>query len=536
MAKYIGLGADNPIENSEQRVADALRHLPDDWTILHHVSWQSKRGGRQGDGEADFIVLHPQKGMLVVEVKGGGIDIEAGRWFTTNRHGNRHAIKNPYEQAVASKHALVGWLGDRSLGLRVRVGHAVVFPDMQILPKVGPAGAPEITLCKPQLKDIGIAITSCFEHWKLEANMSSEEVNDIVALLAPTVSIFPKLSGQSSDAEEKILTFTAEQIQAFAGLRAKRGGLIMGGAGTGKTVLAIARAQQLARDGFRTLLVCYNELLGADLSLRMESPPHLAACTFHALCFREAHRATLQIPKVKSSEWWEKEAPNLLIEACANNKTMYDAIVVDEGQDFSPLWLDSLRCLLSAQADAPFFIFADPLQDIWKRNWLQGTEHPFAWELTRNMRNTQPIAARVAAVVDVAYQGEGVPGPTPIWQISDGEPQEKDILSAVEHLLGEGFGPSNLVVLCGSTRTVARLRERTVGPYSFGSWRGRGIVVEAITRFKGLEAQAVVLALSPITTDEGRIEAYVGMSRARSVLTVIGDKADCQLLSWPTTR
>lgn len=536
MATYVGLGDDNPIEDSERRVANALRRLPDSWVVLHHVSWQSKRGGKQGDGEADFIVIHPCMGILVIEVKGGGIDVESGRWFTTNRHGNRHPIKNPYEQAVASKHALVAWLRDHGLGLRVRVGHAVVFPHMQGVPPVGPAAAPEVTLAKPQLEDISTAINGCFDYWKLAANMSPEEVSKVISLLAPTVSLSPDLLGQSSDAEAKLLMFTAEQIEAFAGLRANRGGLILGMAGTGKTVLAIARAQQLARDGFRTLLVCYNELLGSNLSAQAHAPPYLTASTFHALCLREAHRAKLHVPNAKSPDWWGTSAPNLLIDASAVNQTMYDAIVVDEGQDFSPLWIDSLRCLLSAQVDAPFFIFADPLQDIWKRNWSQGTEHPFTWELTRNMRNTQPIAARIAAAVKVEYRGKGIMGPTPTWQFSDGAPWEKDILSAVEHLLDEGFGPSNLVVLCGSVNLVTRLRERAVGPYSFGAWGGRGIIVETISRYKGLEAQAVVLALSSVSTAEDRTEAYVGMSRARSMLVVIGDTASSQLLNWPTMQ
>lgn len=533
MATYIGLGAEEPTEDSEQRVANALKRLPDGWIVLHHVSWQSKRGGKQGDGEADFLLLHPNKGMLVIEVKGGGIDVAAGRWFTTNRHGKRQPIKNPYEQAVASKHALVSWLRDRGLELKVRVGHAVVFPHMQSLPLIGPAAAPEISLAKPQLEDIAAAVSNCFEHWKLEANMSPKEINEVVSLLAPTISVFPDLSDQSSDAEAKILIFTAEQIEAFAGLRANRGGLILGGAGTGKTVLAIARAQQLARDGFRTLLICYNELLGRDLSARTDKPPSLNACTFHTLCLREARRAKLKVPNVKSPEWWEKSAPNLLIDACAINESMYDAIVVDEGQDFSPLWLDSLRCLLSAQVDAPFFVFADPLQDIWKRDWLQGAEHSFVWQLTRNLRNTHPIAERVAAVVNMECRDKGVPGPVPYWQFSDKEPGEKDVLVAVERLLGEGFEPSNMVVLCGSASLAARLRERSVGSYSFGQWGSRGIAVETVTRFKGLEAQAIVLALSPITATEERTEAYVGMSRARSVLVAIGREADCSLLNWP---
>ena len=55
MARYIGLKEDDPKEDSERRVATALRSLPDDWIVLHHVCWQEKRGGRQGDGDEDFV-------------------------------------------------------------------------------------------------------------------------------------------------------------------------------------------------------------------------------------------------------------------------------------------------------------------------------------------------------------------------------------------------------------------------------------------------------------------------------------------------
>ncbi|KQZ73912.1 nuclease [Sphingopyxis sp. Root214] len=535
MARYIGLGSDQPIEDSERRVAEALRRLPDGWVVLHHVSWQSKRGGRQGDGEADFIVLHPRKGVIVLEVKGGGIDVDRGRWITTDRFGKRHDIKNPYEQATASKHALVGWLRDHGLGARVRVGHAVVFPHMDAVPSVGPVAPSQITISKTDLLDIGGAIARCLAHWSLEANLPPKDVEKVISLLAPTVSASPTLASASGDAEANLIVFTAEQIEAFSRLRAHRGGLILGGAGTGKTVLAIARAQQLAKDGFRTLLVCFNELLGAELAERVGNGPDLTAGTFHSICLREAHRAGIPVSNKRDQAWWEDEAPSVLIDACSSNETIYDAIVVDEGQDFSPIWLDALRCVTRGVEAAPFFVFADPRQDLWRRGWDLDAAYPFVWELTRNMRNTLPIAKRVAAIVGGDAQGRGIPGPDPIWRTSEGPAKERDIVSAVEDLLDEGFGPTNLVVLCGSSRMAERLRERSIGPFSFGLWGSRGLPVETIARFKGLESQAIILALDGPFAADGHVSAYVGISRARSVLVVVGDTADMSELSWQTS-
>lgn len=533
MARYIGLKEDQPSEDSESKVAIALRALPDDWIVFHHVSWQSKRGGRQGDGEADFLVLHPKRGLLVLEVKGGGVEIHDGRWSSINRRGERNDIKNPFEQATDSKHALLGWLRELGLAGRARIGHAVAFPHMLTLPNFGLAGSPAISLASPDLGAIVRSIDRCFDHWSLEAKLTAQEVSKLVGLLAPTVSVSPNLAGKTAEAEQGLLLLTADQVEAFAGLRASRGGLILGGAGTGKTILAIARAQQLAKDGFRTLLVCYNELLGADLARRAASPPMLTAGTFHAICLSEATKARLPIPTQKDAGWWELNAPELLIEACATTETSFDAVVVDEAQDFSPLWLDALRCLIAKDVDAPFFEFADPRQDIWARTWAADPRYPFVYELTRNMRNTRPIAERVAATIAIVGKDRGVPGPQPIWQISVGSPREADIVASVERLLDEGLTPVDVVVLCEDAALVNRLRERSIGAYSFGRWGSRGVPVESVSRFKGLDAAAVVLALVDKNGPAHQAQAYVGMSRARSLLVVVGSLATKNAVNWP---
>ena len=533
MAQYFGTGLDDPEEDSERRVADSLRTLTDDWIVIHHVSWQSKRNGRQGDGEADFILLHPCKGLLVIEVKGGGVEIENGRWRTTDRFGRTHEIKNPYEQATASKHALVGWLKSVGLGDQVRLGHAVIFPHLDALPALGPAGTAAITLTKTDLASPDTAIERCRAHWNLEAKLSGGDITKIVGLLAPTVSVRRSLHDLSVEAEARLMTLTAEQVAIFSGLRANRGGLIVGGAGTGKTVLAIARAQQLARDGFRTLLVCFNELLGTELATKVDDPPNLSARTFHSLCMSEARSAKLTVPALPSDEWWKNGAPDLLIEACSINNSSFDAIVVDEGQDFSPVWLDALRCLTAGTDDAPFFLFADPRQEIWGRDWSSGTGFPFAWHLTRNLRNTQAIAERVSAVVGADLVTCGVAGPKPMWRdVRDPRRAERDVIAGVERLIDEGFGPRSMVVICCSPALVARLREYSIGPYSFGRWGGGGIPVETVSRFKGMEAEAIVLALADCATEQDRTAAYVGMSRARSLLMVIGRPQSKAFVNW----
>jgi hypothetical protein len=535
LARYLGLGSDEPIEESEQLVAKALRQLSDDWIIIHHVNWQSARYGRQGDGEADFLLLHHQKGIIVLEVKGGGIDVKEGRWVSTDRYGRKHDIKNPYEQATTSKHALVTWLKQEGWSEKVRVGHAVVFPHLDMLPALGLVMNPSITMAGCDLSCIEASVNRCATHWDLTSKIAKRELDELVSDLAPTVSVKRKhLLHQSREVESNIILLTAEQISLFSGLRASRGGLILGSAGTGKTILAAARAQQLAKDGFRTLLVCFNELLAADIAARLQGIEKITVSTFHSLCMKEIRLAKLSVPKELSNTWWNEEGPNLLLEAASKNKTQYDAVVVDEGQDFSPLWLESLHYLTTLGDETPFFIFADPRQELWNRDWAQSqAQFDFSWELSKNLRNSDPIAEKVANLYMTPIQTRHLDGPKPVWRdLTDERAASSDVIAVVEKLLNEGFSHSSITVLCQDGSLVEDLRERLIGPFSFGKWGGNGIAVETIGRFKGMESEAVVLVINQGISEADRMAAYVGISRARSVLMLIAPPKMKPFLNW----
>ncbi len=102
----------------------------------------------------------------------------------------------------------------------------------------------------------------------------------------------------------------------------------------------------------------------------------------------------------------------------------------------------------------------------------------------------------------------------------------------IERLIDEGFGPHNLTVLCTSPRLVEKLREHTVGLYSLGAWGSRGIPVETVARFKGLESEAVILVLEGEQEGRDLVLAYVGLSRARTTLAVVGGHSYREFVNW----
>ena len=139
--------------SAEAKFYRACRSLPSNWLVLFSVPWVGTTySGRKYDGEADFVIFAPSYGMLVIEVKGGRVvsDPVTGSWTSIDRSEKRHVIKNPYEQAKKEKYALLDILrNDSRFGTPQKrsflSGHAVFFPDCNIIQVQSPASRTEFT-------------------------------------------------------------------------------------------------------------------------------------------------------------------------------------------------------------------------------------------------------------------------------------------------------------------------------------------------------------------------------------------------------
>jgi hypothetical protein len=150
---------------AERLLYEAFREgLDQSYTVFHSVAWQSKDAeGRPRDGEADFVIVHPSRGILVLEAKGGIIrcDPRTGRWTSTDRHGGIHRIRDPFDQVRYSKHTLQEQLQImlHKSRRRINVGHAVAFPDVVVdEPWLGPDKPRHIILDKTDLVDVSGAV------------------------------------------------------------------------------------------------------------------------------------------------------------------------------------------------------------------------------------------------------------------------------------------------------------------------------------------------------------------------------------------
>ena len=536
----------DPRRAAERKVYAALDGtLNDSFRIFHGVSWLAKgRTDEARDGEVDFVVVHARRGILLIEVKGGRVERDGttGRWTSTDRAGVRHAIDDPFAQVRGAKHALLGKLKQHPAwaGRWIEIGHAVAFPDG--LPPQGPLGldAPaEIVISSGDLDELGEKVLSICGHWRGRAarpfEPGDEGIEALTTLLAPSFEVRSPLGVAIAEDERAIVHLSEEQLRVLGYLRCLRRVLVTGGAGTGKTLLALEKAKRLAREGLRVLLTCFNKPLAAFLKESAGKVENLDVLTFHGLCYALARDAGIPLVEPGSQpvgpDYFETTMPAALLEALARTERRYDAILVDEGQDFHEGWWIPLQMCLAEPDTGILYVFHDA------RQRLRGEPVPLPEglaeiPLTENHRNTQRIASvagrfgRGEAPRAVGPEGRAVE-PVALGAAEELEPALDRVLDRlVRH---EDVAPADVAVLAGCSLERAGLgRNGRVGSFQVTRtlpFEPGRVVLETIHRFKGLERPVVVLAaLEGMKPEEREPLLYSGLTRARSHLVVVGQR------------
>jgi superfamily I DNA/RNA helicase len=311
--------------------------------------------------------------------------------------------------------------------------------------------------------------------------------------------------------------------------------LICGFAGSGKTMIAVEKATRLAKQGFLVLLVCYNRFLAQDLRQRLRGLDRLSIATFHEVCLRLSEQAGLIIPEeaAQDSDYYSHFLPNTLLEALSRIQVRYDAIIVDEGQDFLDDWWTPLQLLLADPDQGVLYIFYDDNQCLYGHPPLLPLQGP-PYLLTINCRTTKQIHEQIVHF----YQGAS----TPIARGPDGTPVEFQIYERKEVLqetvmclllkLTEEhhIPPEAILVLTPYSRKKSWLKaeQPATGPgLDWNPSSPRQARLATIHSFKGLERPVVILVELERWLTQGvkgvELERllYVGCSRAKNYLLVL---------------
>lgn len=540
---------------AEARFYEASRNqLPDEFLVIYSATWLYRDGrGRVNEGEADFTIVSPTLGVLAVEVKGGGVgfDPQAGTWRSVDRNGNSNTIKDPFRQASKERHALLDQISGHADwrqfgGQRFTLGHAVVFPDINDpTPLLGPDRQREIVGVNADLGNVLRFVGRVMQFWRqpIDVQFGVRGVRVIEDILCRPIDVRPVLRAVVDAAEVQRVRLTAEQSKVLRVIGGRRRAVVSGGAGTGKTLLAVEKAKQLASQGLSVLLLCYNRPLADYLAQGLRDSPLIQAQSYHQLCdqrsraavaagrdvFNEARQA---YPGAGDKHLFDVQMPFALALSADVLAEGFDALVVDEAQDFSDEYWFGLELLLRDQEVGYLYIFTDENQALYpRRGELPIDDEPF--HLTANCRNTAPIHEAAYRF----YKGDAIdppelPGPPIIWNASDKDEAQVDAVARRVHqwVAVEGIDAKDIAVLVAK-RPKAHYYEllRQHSDVQTVRWaveqhgQPAAVLLDTVARFKGLEAQAVVLWLGDEVVDEGLWETvYVGLTRGKSLLAVVG--------------
>lgn len=529
---------DGDVPASERKVFERLRQLPDPWLVIHARRFllPANAGREPAEGEVDFLVLDPDRGYIGLEVKGGGVRRDGAVWYSTDRHGQDHRIKDPGRQAQNAVHAIDRYLSQqasfRALRTRIRFGWGVVLPDVDVTESLGPDLPRDVVIDRGDLRSPTSALNHVFRSHALTGPpVMLEAQKAFMAALAPHFRLLPSLAARIDDDEPILVRLTDEQMEILDTLTHFPRVAVQGGAGTGKTLVAMEKARRLRQAGLRVLYLCYNRPLADFLAARASD---FSVKSFHDLCHDLAKSAGVPFKPAQAPDaeqrFWEEQAPELLMQALdIYPDERWDAVIVDEGQDFRELWWLVVEKLLRDPKEGTLWVFFDPAQNIYVGGPTEAlglTPVPLRW----NCRNTGRIAAHFSQyVTGKAELKPGTPDGEDVRVI--GCADDKAMCDAVRSTLHrlvieEKIATDKIVVLSArGDRASAVWRARKLGNLTLvelGQKPGPNEVrFASLQRFKGLESEIVILCdVEPGSPLSSPAHLYVGASRARHVLVV----------------
>lgn len=568
MARLIPSFFDDRTPTGERKVFNMLADGPVDWTVLHSLDLAPWNKNLRT--EIDFLVIAPDAGILCIEVKSqSDISFNGQRWFPPEIR------RSPFKQAADGRFAFYRRLRDFIPRLsHVPVVHCCIFTSSRFdLP-------PNMSVAEHELMDLR-ALDACKSSGALcaslrtrmrrsiecdatlqplSASLSATDVDAIVSACLPVQKCRPGAREEIRRREEELEAVLHKQQRPVLTLATLNNRVrVSGGAGTGKTFIAMEVARQAADRGLRTALLCFNRLVGDWMCQRMGGaaplPPNLVIGRAVQVM---AEMSGVLIPKSPPQSFWDNDLP-LLIEDRLTDPDLgaaakFDYIVLDEAQDLlaRPRLLSCLGQFLNGGMESGSFLMLGDFDHqvladhaTMRRN-LQAfdkTAQPVRWHLSENCRNYQIVgntAVRLGGIDASVYTG---------YLRHGGSHQSFDIafyrsadeqLATLRQWLREfkerGYNASEVTLLSfRDTESCAANQLKAAGHALRPAWQsGAGNPYTTVHAFKGMENKVIIL--TDVTVSNERFHRdllYTGMTRATECVRVLCDsRSEARLSDW----
>ncbi|SDO16170.1 DEAD/DEAH box helicase [Polaromonas sp. JS666] len=495
--------------NGEKRLAERLEQkLDDDYLLWYDVPVGPKYA------HPDFVVMHPRRGLMVLEVKDWRLSTilraDKQTWEIL-QDGIPKNVLSPLEQARQHTHQVIDALQrDKQLvhedgrykgKLAFPWSYGVVFTGITRKQfddaELGNAIEPHRVICQDEMLESVSAEELQSRLWDMfpymmGGVMSLPQLDRVRWIMFPEVRVQTQgaLFNDSDEEAElpdimRVMDLQQEQLARSLGDGHR---VIHGVAGSGKTMILGYRAEYLAKAHTPTskpiLVLCFNEPLGVKLHSVMNAKGlsgKVHVRHFHKWCRDQLVAFGQTLPGQLGRNQFVEELVQRVINAVDRKHIpggQYQAVMIDEGHDFAPEWLKLITQMVDPATNSLLLLF-DDAQSIYDRSRSRSKQFSFksvgvqaqgrTTILKINYRNTKQIlqtANLIAADLLTAddRDDDGIPLLKPISCGRDGEapliirlPTLRDEAFAIaDHLANshkDGFAWGDMAVLCADTKT-----------------------------------------------------------------------------------
>lgn len=519
-------------ESHESEMFEALKLLSDDYYVFHSLRINTVKNNTVYESETDFVIFNAKMGILCIEAKAGRVTCKEGIWYYSNGDVMSHG--GPFEQADKNKWKLSKFFydnGGTELRNKCKFMHCVWFPsiDQKALNNISlPVDCDKkLIMTKEALHDPTSFIEKIFSIElpnKQKTILSNSDTKKILSnFLCPSFDIFPS---STIDIDIKRIVFNRllkEQSNILNFLNEQRTAIINGAAGTGKTVIAVQKAQREAAKGDKVLFLCYNRFLKEHLE---KTYPH------ENISYYTIDGFGCKICGTSKCDYFEMKQK---LEEMYFSGFPFTHIVIDEGQDFGIEDInengivDLLKDLIIDKTETgTVFIFYDKLQLIQLNSVIPDFISDADCKLTlyKNCRNTFSIATTSLAPItdrspiicdEIRYSTED---DTVKMRFGSKDSCIKEINTILEDFKQKGY--KDIVILSPKTESTTLISSQ------LKNGKFMGCLFSTCRKFKGLEADAILFIDidKELFEDDSKLLFYVGTSRARFSLQLYSIMTD----------
>ena len=561
----------NSTSRSEKALFDIAACLNGGWDVWMNplLKFEDKKNHQSINHEVDCILYHRDYGMLLIECKDGQISTEEAQGTEKGfvwKQGHDIMDRSPIQQIEQSIHPLHDHFSDMfpkeggNSYFKVRVQWAVCFADIENMGKIGNnAIQPKRIILKQDLKSYNTLerkVKKILET-KEESHggkpfpndrLSDEDYNRLTSFLGcfdePT---WPELWEMESGAR---LQPTAFQEMLMESITRNPRMQIEGVAGSGKSLLVQWETSRLVAEGKRVVVLCYNDLLAEQMQNTFKKKGYddsqVVAASFHKLACKYVRAA-----KVKGfarhepedgadmTEYYKAAAAKLapaIQELRKKKKQLFDALIIDEGQDFESDWIDATLQLLKDPEKGTVRFFYDRHQAIYKGRNFDANKTISAMPvmvLKRGYRSTKKILEWVYDNTNIripCYDETPTGRPVDVRTYTEPAEQEELLRKEIARLRKKGVGPEDILVVSLHSRRNSGLATLNDSDFQWSdindSLNKFAINMVSAYRYKGLDKRVVILTdlelspLGPGYIPEKANLIMVGATRAKEHLIV----------------